>query len=517
MKKDSFILKHENFLIAIISGIVGLISLYFYYSHGLTLQYNDATSHLNIARRVTDSLTPGLVQIGSNWLPLLHILEIPFAKNYFLWQSGLAGGIISLACFIFSSVFIYKSIKYATKSTFGAYLGLFVFLTNANILYMSTTAMFEPLLIATFTGSVYFLIRWLNEQKITLLIGAAFMVFFSTITRYDGWFTFIAASILIFTSTAIKKGCKQAEGSLLIFASLAGLGIILWLGYNQIIFGQATYFTTSEFSAASQQKIWESVGMLPTKGNILLSTAVYLLAVLYNNGLITTILSLFGFFYLLFSKKAVNTKLILFVLISPLIFHIVSLFIGNSILWLPNLPPYDPSFFNVRYGLVLASSIAIVIGILGSNKKTFLRIFLITLVLIQGILFYSSKDFKTFSENNIVTLQDTKAGINISDQKTSKWIIKNCSTGLTLISSGAFESVIFDTGFELNKFITEGTGKYWKKSLINPRQYASCVVMSNSLTDRLRIKLQKNENFERDFQLSQVYGAMEMYERKNNK
>jgi len=58
--------------------VVSISAWGFYFQQGLTLSYNDARSHLNVARRVVDSLQPGAAQIGSVWLPLYHVLEIPF-------------------------------------------------------------------------------------------------------------------------------------------------------------------------------------------------------------------------------------------------------------------------------------------------------------------------------------------------------------------------------------------------------------------------------------------------------
>jgi hypothetical protein len=43
------------------------------------LLYADAHSHLLIARRVFDSLNPGLAQLGDVWLPLSHLLMVPLA------------------------------------------------------------------------------------------------------------------------------------------------------------------------------------------------------------------------------------------------------------------------------------------------------------------------------------------------------------------------------------------------------------------------------------------------------
>ena len=49
--------------------LLSIAAWWFYFSQGLTLSYNDARSHLNVARRVVDSLQPGAAQIGSVWHP----------------------------------------------------------------------------------------------------------------------------------------------------------------------------------------------------------------------------------------------------------------------------------------------------------------------------------------------------------------------------------------------------------------------------------------------------------------
>src|ERR1700719_5162959 len=59
-------------------------------SRGYTLYYGDAEAHLNIARRVIDSRTPGPEQLGTVWLPLPHLLMLPLVWNDRLWKTGLA-------------------------------------------------------------------------------------------------------------------------------------------------------------------------------------------------------------------------------------------------------------------------------------------------------------------------------------------------------------------------------------------------------------------------------------------
>ena len=66
------------------------------------LNYGDAVAHLHIARRVIDAHETGLSQLGSVWLPLPHLLMIPFVAVYAWWANGIAGlipsSLASLAC-----------------------------------------------------------------------------------------------------------------------------------------------------------------------------------------------------------------------------------------------------------------------------------------------------------------------------------------------------------------------------------------------------------------------------------
>ncbi len=72
---------------------------------GWTLYYGDAEAHLNIARRILDSRTPGYDQIGTSWLPLPHLLALAFVRDDRLWRSGLAGAIPSSACFVLAGLY----------------------------------------------------------------------------------------------------------------------------------------------------------------------------------------------------------------------------------------------------------------------------------------------------------------------------------------------------------------------------------------------------------------------------
>src|SRR6184192_1509266 len=85
-----------------------LASLYFFYSRGLSNLYGDGIAHMEGARRLWDSLTPGYSEIGSVWLPLFHVLASPLTLSDKLWRTGLAGSVVSTAAFIATAWSVFR-------------------------------------------------------------------------------------------------------------------------------------------------------------------------------------------------------------------------------------------------------------------------------------------------------------------------------------------------------------------------------------------------------------------------
>ena len=119
------------------------------FTHGYVLYYGDAEAHLNIARRVLDSRTPGPEQIGTVWLPLPHAIMTPFAMRDAWWRNGLAGTIPSAACFILAGVFLFAAARRAYGSQPAALAVALLFGLSPNMLYLQSTPMTEPLFAAS--------------------------------------------------------------------------------------------------------------------------------------------------------------------------------------------------------------------------------------------------------------------------------------------------------------------------------------------------------------------------------
>jgi len=125
--------------VVILATLFALIASIISITQGYSIAYGDAESHLNIAKRVTQSLTPGFSQLGGVWLPLPHIFMIPFVFFDPLWRSGTAGAIVSGIAYVISCMFLYKLTLLLTGNKPAAFFAFLVFALNPNILYMQST------------------------------------------------------------------------------------------------------------------------------------------------------------------------------------------------------------------------------------------------------------------------------------------------------------------------------------------------------------------------------------------
>lgn len=471
--------------------ILSAASWMIYFSMDLTLTYNDAKSHLDVSRRIIDSLQPGIAQLGSVWLPLTHVLYLSLIWNDFFWHTGIAGSIFSMIAFVAGGVFIYllsRELKFNFRASIVAVL---VYAVNPNLLYMQTTPMTEAILITFFLGAVYFLTRWAKTFELQDLIISAFFVFLATLTRYDGWFLFIAAVLAVFLIGLREKNFKLVQANLLVFSSLAGFGIFLWFIWNLVIFADPLYFANGPFSAKAQQDILLSEGKLLTPGDWPFSILIYFEAAKYNIGLLLSILAAAGTVVFYFSRRNLNrVKLVISLLLVPFFFNIISLGLGHSVLQMPSHPPYY--WFNIRYGLMVLPAAAIFIGAL-VRGKTAAYYFVIVIIALQTYLIYATGE--------IVTIQDGVFGrSSYNVDKPASWIEQNARDGLILASASSIDSIMFKSNIHLSRFITEGASKYWKDSLLDPTKFAAWVVFNKG--DIVYKSMQDNPNFLNHFELA---------------
>ena len=507
-KAQNFIDKRANVALFFFMTMISIVAFLYYLSNGLGVAYNDARSHLDISRRVVENLTPGFAQLGSVWLPLPHLLATITIWNDFMWHSGLSGALQSMASYIATGMLIYNILRIYGVKLLGRIVGVLVFALNTNILYMQSTAMTELLLIGVMTAGVYELIMWHKENTMMRLVKSGFWIMLGTLIRYDGWFLLAFAFALICYRTYKKYGYKTTEGTLVLFTTLAGFGIFLWLFWNLMIFKDPLYFAFGPYSAAAQQSQLEAAGVLSTKHNILLSSKTYIYAMIYNSGLFTLLLGFAGMLFFWFDKNVRSSQRIAsIVLLAPFVFNIFALYFGHSVLFVQGLQ--GNSWFNVRYGLMMVPSLAIFIGYLVGRLQS------IKYVLIGLLCFVT---IFTFANKDAVTIDDAvigASGKNVS--QVSSWLGQHVGNneGFVLISVASHDAIIFSSGLDMKRFIHEGTGAYWTDATTHPEKWARWIVMrTNDANDNTWKQIGKNPAFLNDYTRVKSFPFADIYELK---
>lgn len=504
---NAFVEKNAVYLIVMALSAISVFSYLYYLQNGLGLSYNDARSHLDIGRRVVEGLKPGLAQIGSVWLPLPHLLMIPTIWSDFFWHTGLSGAIQSMASFVATGILIYLFLKQLGVTLLGRIVGVAVFALNLNILYLQSTAMTELLLIATMTAAAYQLFIWQKYSKIIDLIYSAFFVMMATLVRYDGWFLFVWAAAIVGILSFFKKGRKAVEGTTIFYSTLAGFGIFLWFLWNLLIFKDPLYFAFGEYSAHAQQQQLAAAGVLATENNLALSTKVYLYSLFYNSYTLHLLLATLGACVFLLDRKIKeNTKIAVSALFAPLVFNILALFLGFSVLFVQGIS--GNTWFNVRYGVMLAPTIAIFAGYLIYRSGNLKWLFI-------GLLFMVTTF--SFLNHDAVTIDDATVGSsqkNVSE--VSGWIKNNAKDkeGFVLISAASHDAIIFSSSLPMSKFIHEGTGNYWTAATSSPERWARFIIMRTHDNNDLTFKLIKDRPGLAKYRLVGHYPFADIYELK---
>jgi hypothetical protein len=150
-------------IVALATALLGVTAAILYYQQELTLSHYDAKGHLVVARRILDSLRPGWWQIGAVWLPLPHLLNMLPVQIDWLYRTGLSAVAMSIASYSLTATTIWWWIRRATGSRFAAAAGTLVFATQPDVLYLQSTPMTEPLLMACTTVGVALIWRWVIE------------------------------------------------------------------------------------------------------------------------------------------------------------------------------------------------------------------------------------------------------------------------------------------------------------------------------------------------------------------
>ena len=435
--------------VCLLLGLVSSVAVYWTSVHGYTLYYGDAEAHLNIARRILDSRTPGPEQLGTVWLPLPHLLMLPFVMRDSWWRSGLAGGIPSGICFVLGGALLFAAARRVYDSAQAALAVVLALAVNPNVLYLQATPMTESLFLAALAALLWTTLWFRDSQSSWAVCAAAAASCAASLTRYEGWLLipFVAAYILM-----IAKKKWHA----VLFGALAALAPIAWLAHNQFYYSNALEFYNGPYSAGAIYRHQLAAGMAPYPGDHDWRKAIeyYFAAAKWVCGGVLLTLAAVGVLAAL--AKRVFWP-VLFLAIPPA-FFIWSMHSSAAAIYVPNLWPF--SWYNTRYTITVLPLAAFAAGALVLWLPQKLR-WTAAVVIAASTITLSSICWKESQVNS-------EARRNWTHQ-AAEYLSANYRSGEGILYSfGDLTGVFREAGIPLHDGLHQGNHPEWDRVVAHP-------------------------------------------------
>jgi len=454
-------------------------SLGFFYSRGLTDLYGDAIAHVEGARRIFDSLTPGYEEIGSVWLPLYHLLVAPLALNDHLWRTGLAGSLVSMAAFAVAAWFVFQ-LGFAMNGDLAAgWAALIGFLACANMLYVASTPLTEPLSVMWAVLVVWGLFRFQQNGGLAPLTGAALAAFFGTLTRYDGWYLLPFAALFVLLARPRSWLDRLLDAAF--FSLIASCGPLLWLLHNLHRFGNALEFYNGPYSAQAiyAHQLATTGFRYPTDGSVLLSLRYYTEDLKLVIGAGSLVLAVLGFVAWAADASGRMRRSAALLLLVPLVFYAQSMAHAAVPIYVPTLFPH--TYYNLRYGLEMLPAAALwpsfVISARLSPSRRLAAAGL--MIAILGFQLWTrtragAQEIGIVKEAILNTPCKTSVG-----QALTAFLRREYQGGVILMAMGKYPCVMPAVGIPYRRTLTEMNRRYWRLVRFGPEQWPAASPLSS--------------------------------------
>ena len=478
-------------LVASTASCASLLAFLYYFQRSEILLYGDAVAHINIARRVFDSQTPGLLQLGTVWLPLPHLLMIPLLLSDWMWRTGIGGSIPSMIAYVLGVAGIFRLTRSLLEgheptrqgARAGGWLAALAYGVNPNLIYLQTTAMTEPIYLALFVwAAAYFaeFLRFSTPESMDIararrvLYRSAFCVVGAELSRYDGWFLGVLMGIIMLILTARRWSNRAFRVSGAKFMIGIAAAPLLWFAYNAAVYGNPLEFANGPYSAKAIEQRTAQPGYPahPGAGNVVTGASFFLKSAQLNMadgnwGRIWIVIALLGSW----AGRKSKARLVFLLLWLPVAFYGLSIAYSGVPLFVPTWWPF--TWYNLRYGLQLLPLFAVSVGLIGAavlsmpepsragRVGALIPRFGIALVLIViAVSCFSVWKSQPLCFKEAWVNSRTKLSLESSLAKTVAAFPTNARY---LMYIGDHVGVFQQAGIPLRQVINEGNHRPWKK------------------------------------------------------
>lgn len=461
--------------------------------HDALLNYGDAEAHLHIARRVIDSHRPGLTQLGSVWLPLPHLLLIPFVAVFAWWANGVAGTIPSALVWLASCTGMYRLVRHWLRPAPAA-IALTFFVLNPNLIYMQTTAMTEPLFVCEMVWTAVWLVEWRgaldknDEPRIARLTGLIALALVAAVfTRYDGWImallAWMAMGVTLLQRGRLRSRAFWWASTVLIAAPL------VWFAYNAAVFGDWLDFARGPYSAKAIELRTATPGAGPPHPGwhspwvgLLFFVKVSEMdaaAAAWGNVLLAVSLLGTAWAWMIERRRGLAWSLLLWF---PVAFYSYSVAYGSVPIFIPVWWPH--SWYNTRYGLELLPALAVGVGFAARMLLSAVREFKPGWTRIAAAALFAVAAVNAAEmarEGPLVYVEGTKnaearRGYEREIAAAVRKVMTSRPRGIVLMDTSVYPQIVALSGIPLRQTVNESDREFYQAALADPAAHAASVL-----------------------------------------
>jgi hypothetical protein len=434
---------------------VGLAAAIYYAHANLTLSHYDARAHLVVARRILDSMTPGWQQIGAVWLPLPHLLNMVPVQVDAWYRSGASGVALSVLSTGVAAWALARFILASTGSIAGGATSGALLVVNPNLLYIQSTPMTEPLLIATACLSLTLLAGWIERDASGWPTAPGLALTAMCLTRYEGWLIGAAALVLA-ALVLLRRGARPARvaTALLQLALFPAIAIALFTANSRWTVG--TWFIPRDFFVPEN----EALGR-PALAWTQVRESVYRL-------------SGSAFVWPAYAGAAMAGSAFVLSRRRGMTLLLLSLAAAAALPWYAYLQGHP---LRIRYGLLLVAACAALagagIGLLWRPIRGIAAAALVAIAVFQT---------SPLDRQAPLIVESQRDAANAAGRLTVTTYLKQHYKGDTpiMMSMGSLGHYMHDLGregFAIRNFLQEGNGEVWRYAVLGPKSYVNWVVI----------------------------------------
>jgi len=480
--------------VASIAATIGLAAAIHYHQLGLTLSHYDARGHLIVARRIIDSITPGWQQIGAVWLPLPHLLNMLPVQVDAFYRSGASAVAISIVSFVVATAAIAWLVHLLTGSKPAALAAVAVFALNPNLVYLQSTPMTEPLLLALMTAGVAMLMNDVEGRP-----GTGIVLALARLPRYEAWpVTYAALAAAVWTRWRNNDSLTAAVRAVLRVAVYPTAAILAFSLFSRVVVGQ--WFVSSDFFVPENK----------AQGMPLVAIDEIVWGTRQLSGQALTVLGVIGCVALLLAGLFARARA------SALI--ALSLGATAAVPWAAFI---DGHPFRIRYMVPLIALEAVAVGALvGLVVQTF-RSAGLKACTTSAFILIALYELHPFDRNAPMVVEAQWDLVNQAPRREVTTSLQSRYHGESVMASmgslGHYMQEASSDGFNVRDFLHEGNGDIWLAALDSPHIYAGWIMMEEKAEggDMLYKRAREHPEFLRGYSRVCEAAGLALYERQN--